>query len=140
MVKKYNNIVFLTGAGISAESGLSTFRSENGLWNNRKVEDVATIEGFYRDKEYVHSFYNEMRPQLNSAKPNPAHLAITRLQQNYPAKLSIITQNVDTLHEKAGSENVYHIHGQINQIVCMNCGHVFESWENCNSNDKCKKC
>lgn len=140
MVKKYNNIVFLTGAGISAESGLSTFRSENGLWNNHKVEDVATIEGFYRDKEYVHSFYNEMRPQLNSAKPNPAHLAITRLQQNYPAKVSIITQNVDTLHEKAGSENVYHIHGQINQIVCMNCGHVFESWENCNSNDKCKKC
>lgn len=140
MAKKYNNIVFLTGAGISAESGLSTFRSENGLWNNHKIEDVATIEGYYRNKDYVHTFYNEMRPQLDNAIPNSAHLSITKLQQNYPAKVSIVTQNVDTLHEKAGNDNVYHIHGQINQIVCMNCGHIFESWSDCSSKDRCKKC
>ena len=101
---KYKNIVILTGAGISAESGLSTFRSENGLWNNHRVEDVATIEAFYRNPDYVHQFYNEMRPELFAAKPNPAHLAITDLQNKYPAQISVITQNVDTLHEKAGNK------------------------------------
>ena len=128
MTRKYKNIVFLTGAGISAESGLSTFRSEDGLWNKHRVEDVATIEAFYRNPDYVHEFYNEMRPELLAAQPNPAHKAITTLQQKYPAKISVVTQNVDTLHEKAGNQNVYHIHGQINQIVCLNCGHVFETW------------
>ena len=125
MTRKYKNIVFLTGAGISAESGLSTFRSEDGLWNKHRVEDVATIEAFYRNPDYVHEFYNKMRPELLAAQPNPAHKAITTLQQKYPAKISVVTQNVDTLHEKAGNQNVYHIHGQINQIVCLNCGHVF---------------
>lgn len=139
-MRVYKNIVILTGAGISAESGLSTFRSENGLWNNHRVEDVATIEAYYRDQDYVHNFYNEMRPQLYKALPNPAHLAITRLQKDYPADISVVTQNVDTLHEKAGNKNVYHIHGQINQIVCMNCGHVFETWGDVGSEDKCEKC
>lgn len=137
---KYKNIVILTGAGISAESGLSTFRSENGLWNNHRVEDVATIEAFYRNPDYVHQFYNEMRPELFAAKPNPAHLAITDLQNKYPAQISVITQNVDTLHEKAGNKNVYHIHGQINQIVCLNCGHVFETWGEVSSEDVCEHC
>ena len=106
MAEKYKNIVILTGAGISAESGLSTFRSENGLWNNHKVEDVASVEGFARNPEYVHEFYNELRPELFAAKPNPAHLAITKLQENYDAEnISVITQNVDTLHEKAGNKN-----------------------------------
>lgn len=140
MTRKYKNIVILTGAGISAESGLATFRSEDGLWNKHRVEDVATIEAFYRNPEYVHEFYNEMRLELLAAKPNPAHLAITDLQQKYPAKVSVITQNVDTLHEKAGNKNVYHIHGQINQIVCLNCGHVFETWGNISSEDKCPNC
>ena len=140
MTSKYKNIVILTGAGISAESGLSTFRSENGLWNNHRVEDVATIEAFYRNPDYVHQFYNEMRPELFAAKPNAAHAAITTLQKKYPATVSVVTQNVDTLHEKAGNKNVYHIHGQINQIVCLNCGHVFETWGEVSSEDVCEKC
>ena len=113
MTRIYKNIVILSGAGISAESGLSTFRSENGLWNNHRVEDVATIEAYYRNPDYVHQFYNEMRPELYKANPNPAHKAITKLQEKYQANINVITQNVDVLHEKAGNKNVYHIHGQI---------------------------
>ena len=140
MSRIYKHIVFLTGAGISAESGLATFRSENGLWNNHRVEDVATIEAYLRNPDYVHQFYNDMRPELFKAEPNPAHLAITDLQSNYPAQIDVVTQNVDTLHEKAGNKNIYHIHGQINQIVCLNCGHVFETWGDISSEDKCEKC
>ena len=140
MMRMYKNIVILTGAGISAESGLATFRSTNGLWNNHKVEDVATVEAFFKNPDYVHQFYNEMRPELYNAKPNAAHLAITKLQQEYPAQISVVTQNVDTLHEKAGSKNIYHIHGQINQIVCLNCGHVFETWGDVSAEDKCEHC
>lgn len=139
-MRVYKNIVILSGAGISAESGLATFRSENGLWNNHRVEDVATIDAFERNPDYVHQFYNEMRPQLYAAKPNQAHYAISTLQQKYPCKINIITQNVDTLHEKAGNQNVYHIHGQIDQIVCLGCGHVFSTWGDVNSNDACPKC
>lgn len=140
MRKKYNRILFLTGAGISAESGLSTFRSEDGLWNKHRVEDVATIEAYYRNQDYVHDFYNNMKPELWNTKPNNAHLAITKLQQEYPAEVNIVTQNVDTLHEKAKSKNVYHIHGQINQAVCMNCGNVLETWGDVSSETACSNC
>ncbi len=140
MRDSYKKIVFLTGAGISAESGLATFRSENGLWNNHRVEDVATIEAYYKNPDYVHDFYNEMKPELWNAKPNKAHLAITKLQKEYPADVHIITQNVDTLHEKAKSKNIYHIHGQINQAVCMNCGQVLETWGDVTSETVCKNC
>lgn len=140
MPKTYSNIVVLTGAGISAESGLATFRSANGLWNNHRVEDVATIEAFQRNPEYVHDFYNEMKPELLRAKPNPAHLCLTKLQQAFPNRVSIVTQNVDTLHEKAGNTNVYHIHGQINQAVCLNCGHILESWGDITTETVCPHC
>lgn len=140
MREKYNKIVFLTGAGISAESGLATFRSENGLWNNHRVEDVATIEAYWRNQDYVHDFYNTMKPELWDAKPNLGHLAITKLQQEYPAEVHIITQNIDTLHEKAKSKNIYHIHGQINQAVCMNCGYVLETWGDVSSETVCTNC
>ena len=140
MPKTYSNIVVLTGAGISAESGLATFRSANGLWNNHRVEDVATIEAFQRNPEYVHDFYNEMKPELLRAKPNPAHLCLTKLQQAFPNRVSIVTQNVDTLHEKAGNTNVYHIHGQINQAVCLNCGHILESWRDIATATACPHC
>mgnify|MGYP003236183863 CR=1 FL=1 len=86
-MQKYQNIVILTGAGISAESGLATFRAANGLWNNHRVEDVATVEAFARNPEYVHEFYNELKQELIRAVPNPAHLALAKLQQNYPAPL-----------------------------------------------------
>ena len=140
MRDKYHKILILTGAGISAESGLSTFRSENGLWNNHRVEDVATIEAYLSHPDYVHDFYNQMKPELFNAKPNKAHLAITKLQAEYPAEVNIVTQNVDTLHEKAGSKNIYHIHGQINQAVCMNCGHVVETWGDVTSETVCENC
>ena len=139
-MKKYKKILFLTGAGISAESGISTFRSENGLWNNHRVEDVATIEAYYKNQDYVHEFYNNMRPDLWNSKPNDAHLAITKLQQYYDGDVYIVTQNIDTLHEKAKSKNIYHIHGQINQIVCMNCGNVHETWGDVNSESICCNC
>ena len=139
-MKKYKNIVILTGAGISAESGLATFRASNGLWNNHKVGDVATIEGFARNPKYVHDFYNELKIELKKAKPNPAHLAITKLQNEYPANISVITQNVDTLHEKAKNKNIYHIHGQINQAVCLNCGHILQTFGNVGINTICSNC
>ena len=136
----YKNIVILTGAGISAESGLATFRASNGLWNNHKVEDVATIEAFERNPAYVHEFYNELKKELVKAKPNKAHLAITRLQKEYDANISVVTQNVDTLHEKAGNQNIYHIHGQINQAVCLNCGKILETFGDVDTETVCPHC
>lgn len=140
MKKSYGHILILTGAGVSAESGLATFRSSNGLWNNHKVEDVATIEAFERNPEYVHAFYNEMKPELLAAKPNAAHLALAELEARYPGKVTLVTQNVDTLHEKAGSRNVLHIHGQINQAVCLNCGQVLETWGDVDTQTVCAHC
>jgi len=140
MPNNYQHIVILTGAGISAESGLATFRASNGLWNNHRVDEVATIEAFQRNPAYVHDFYNELKPLLNAAKPNPAHLSVTRLQQEYPAKVSVVTQNVDTLHEKAGTQNIYHIHGQINQAVCLNCGHILETFSDVDTETACPHC
>ncbi len=136
----YQNILVLTGAGVSAESGLATFRSSNGLWNNHKVEDVATIEAFERNPEYVHDFYNEMKPALLAAQPNNAHKALARLEKEYSGQVHIVTQNVDTLHEKAGSQKVLHIHGQINQVVCLNCGQVLETWGDVNTMTVCNNC
>ncbi len=140
MTKIYQNILILTGAGISAESGLATFRSANGLWNNHRVEDVATIEGFQRNPALVHEFYNGLKEEIQKAKPNAAHLAITELQKNYPGQINVITQNVDTLHEKAGNRNVYHIHGQINQAVCLNCGHILETFGDVDTQTVCPHC
>lgn len=140
MNKTYRKIAVLTGAGISAESGLATFRSSNGLWNNHKVEDVASIEGFERNPALVHDFYNDLKLEIQKAKPNAAHLAVTRLQREYPAEVNVITQNVDTLHEKAGCKNVYHIHGQINQAVCLNCGHILETWGDVDTQTVCPYC
>lgn len=134
------SIVILTGAGISAESGLATFRSSNGLWNNHRVEDVATIEGFERNPALVHDFYNSLKTEIQKARPNNAHLAITRLQENYPGTVSVITQNVDTLHEKAGNRNVFHIHGQINQALCLNCEHILETFGDVDTETTCPHC
>jgi len=139
-MKEYKRIFILTGAGISAESGLATFRDANGLWNNHKVEDVASIEGFERNPALVHDFYNELKREVQGVKPNAAHLAITKLQQQYPAEVNVITQNVDTLHEKAGSKNVYHIHGQLNQAICLNCGHILETWGDVDTETVCPNC
>ena len=104
-------IVVFTGAGISAESGLGTFRDSGGLWDNYKIEDVATPEAFKRDPELVLEFYNIRRRQLLSTSPNPAHYALNKFQQNF--NLQIITQNIDDLHERSGSNNVLHLHGKL---------------------------
>jgi len=106
-------IVILTGAGVSAESGLKTFRDYNGLWENYKIEDVATPEAFIKNPALVLSFYNERRRQMKSAEPNEAHYNLARLEDRY--NVSIITQNIDDLHEKAGSTNVLHLHGELNK-------------------------
>lgn len=109
-----HKIVVLTGAGVSAESGIKTFRDSDGLWENHRVEDVASIEGWYRNPELVLEFYNERRAQLNSVEPNAAHMAISSLQDEY--QVTVITQNVDNLHERAGSENVIHLHGELTKV------------------------
>ena len=108
-VKK--KIVILTGAGISAESGIRTFRDSNGLWEEHRIEDVASPEGWYRNKELVLDFYNQRRKQLLECKPNRAHIALAELEQKFD--VSIITQNVDNLHEAGGSTHVIHLHGEL---------------------------
>ncbi len=118
------SIVILTGAGISAESGISTFRGVDGLWEDHKIEDVASPEGFARDPELVHRFYNERRKKLQSVKPNEAHVALAYLEKEWPGEVIIITQNVDDLHERAGSKNVLHMHGELLQVRCLHCGAV----------------
>lgn len=106
-------IVVFTGAGISAESGLGTFRDSGGLWDNYKIEDVATPDAFKKNPELVLEFYNIRRRQLLSSSPNSAHFALNKLQQNF--NLQIITQNIDDLHERSGSNNVLHLHGKLRQ-------------------------
>src|SRR3954470_2633336 len=104
-------VVVLTGAGVSAESGLKTFRDSDGLWENYKVEDVATPQAWNRDQKLVLEFYNQRRKQVLEAKPNAAHFALAKLEQKFD--VTIITQNIDDLHERAGSSKVLHLHGQI---------------------------
>ena len=110
MIQKHH-IVFLTGAGISQESGISTFRDANGLWNNHKIEEVASPEGFEKNPQLVLDFYNARRRQLDEVAPNAAHRLIAQLETKY--KITIITQNIDDLHERAGSTNVLHLHGEL---------------------------
>ena len=116
---KKTKIVVLTGAGVSAESGVSTFRDSNGLWENYKVEDVASIEGWYRDPALVLEFYNARRAQLAEVKPNAAHIAIASLEQDYD--VTVVTQNVDNLHERAGSTRIIHLHGELTKVRPENC-------------------
>jgi len=121
------SIVILTGAGISAESGLRTFRDAGGLWESHRVEEVATPEAFARDPKLVHRFYNERRRQLKTVEPNAAHLALARLEQQCPGKVLVVTQNVDDLHERAGTQNLVHMHGELNKVRCRSC-HCIHVW------------
>lgn len=124
----YPNIVFLTGAGISAPSGIPVFRGSGGLWNNYRIEDVATIEAFRRNPNFVHKFINELKPSILGALPNAAHNAITDLQKLCPAaNINVITQNIDTLHEKAGTEHIHHIHGRIDKAKCERCESIIDT-------------
>lgn len=115
------SVVILTGAGISAESGLSTFRDPDGLWQRVRIEDVATPEAFARDPAHVHAFYNARRAQLADVQPNAAHLALTRLEREWPGAFLLVTQNVDDLHDRAGSRPL-HMHGELRRVRCLACG------------------
>ena len=112
-------LVVLTGAGVSAESGISTFRDSDGLWEQFKVEDVASIEGWYRDPGLVLDFYNARRAQLAQVRPNDAHRAIASLENGYD--VTVVTQNVDNLHERAGSTRIIHLHGELTKVRPENC-------------------
>ena len=120
-MKDIRNIVILTGAGISAESGLATFRGPDGLWEGHRVEDVATPEAFRRDPELVQAFYDARRARLNEVEPNAAHHALARLDAGWPGALLIVTQNVDDLHERAGARRVLHMHGELKSAWCLAC-------------------
>ena len=109
----------LTGAGVSAESGISTFRDSDGLWENHNVQDVASIEGWYRNPSLVLDFYNARRRQLAEVRPNAAHIAIAELERDYD--VTVVTQNVDNLHERAGSTRIIHLHGELTKVRPENC-------------------
>lgn len=117
----HRNIVVLTGAGLSAESGLATFRDKGGIWAKYDYRDVATPEGFAKNPALVHEFYNMRRRAHADVKPNAAHVALARLEALHRGRVTIVTQNVDTLHEQAGTKNLIHMHGEIIKVFCRHC-------------------
>lgn len=142
MRQTVNSIVVLTGAGISAESGIDTFRAEDGLWENHRIEDVATPEGFDRNPQLVHHFYNARRQQLLSegVRPNPAHSALARLEHEFPGQVLVVTQNVDNLHERAGSRSLVHMHGELLKMRCTVSNLVFDIREDLSFDNECRCC
>jgi NAD-dependent deacetylase len=141
-MNQYNSIVVLTGAGISAESGIQTFRASDGLWEEHRIEDVATPEAFERDPVLVQHFYNLRRQPIlrNEVHPNPAHLALAKLQQEFAGTFTLITQNIDNLHEQGGSRDVLHMHGEILKIRCTTSNQIFDCDADVSTQDKCICC
>ena len=137
-----NSIVVLTGAGISAESGIKTFRASDGLWEEHRIEDVATPEGFEKNPELVQRFYNERRRPILEAevKPNPAHTALAKLQREFAGDFMLVTQNIDNLHEQGGSSNVLHMHGEILKMRCKYTEQVYDCTGDINISDCCDCC
>ena len=133
-------IVILTGAGISAESGLGTFRDKDGLWTRYDLEEVATPQGFRRNPALVHEFYNARRANCLAAKPNAAHHALARLEAALPGEVLVITQNVDDLHQRAGSQAVVQMHGALMQATCHACRHVWPAPAAMSPDDPCPAC
>ncbi|MCW0353205.1 NAD-dependent protein deacylase [Pantoea ananatis] len=135
-------IVVLTGAGISAESGINTFRAADGLWEEHRVEDVATPEGFRRDPALVQRFYNARRQQLQQPEiqPNAAHLALAELEQVLGENFLLVTQNIDNLHERAGNSRVLHMHGELLKVRCANSGQVIDWQQDVTAEDRCTCC
>ena len=127
----FKRIVVLTGAGVSAESGMGTFRDKDGIWTRHGLEAVATPEGFARNPRLVHDFYNARRRDLRDAAPNPAHFALARLERSLKqagGELMLVTQNVDDLHERAGTNTLLHMHGELSRVICAACG-VRGAWD-----------
>ena len=134
------HIVILTGAGLSAESGLGTFRDKGGLWTKYDLEEVATPQGFAANPDLVHEFYNARRANCLTASPNPAHDALARLQSALPGQVTLVTQNVDDLLERAGAADVIHMHGQLLRALCAACGHRWDAPRAMQPQDPCPAC
>ena len=132
-------ILFFTGAGISAESGIQTFRDTDGLWNNHKIDEVCNINTWEQNKDTVFKFYSERRKHLGTVNPNAIHYGIAELQEKLGVEnVSVVTQNVDDLLERAGVKNVIHVHGFLTEMKCTKCGHIFDVGYT--DNDKSLKC
>ncbi|CBW26238.1 NAD-dependent deacetylase (Regulatory protein SIR2 homolog) [Halobacteriovorax marinus SJ] len=138
----FKNIVILTGAGISAESGIKTFRDCNGLWENHDIMEVASIQGFRNNPKLVYDFYNARKAQLQSSEvsPNAAHHALAQLESKFKGNVTIITQNVDDLHERSGSHNIIHMHGELLKARCQKSQKVFTIKTNINESSICSCC
>lgn len=136
----FEHIVILTGAGLSAESGLSTFRDKNGIWSRYRIEDVATPEAFARNPGLVQDFYNARRKGARGVKPNAAHEALARLEANHPGTVLTVTQNIDPLHERAGSKSLIHMHGEILKALCAHCGQRTPWEEDLTGDLDCDQC
>ena len=138
----FQTVVVLTGAGVSAESGLKTFRGADGWWRSYRAEQLATPEAFARDPGLVHQFYNMRRRKLlvPEIKPNRAHLALAELEQKWSGQVCLITQNVDDLHERAGSQKILHLHGELLKYRCAYCGHIDRAESDINVHDVCSSC
>jgi len=137
---KHQNIVVLTGSGISAESGVATFRGPEGLWEGHRVEDVATPEAFERDPALVQNFYDQRRAKLRTVEPNAAHLALARLDSEWPGELLIVTQNVDDLHERGGAKRILHMHGELRSAWCLACDARMRWDEDLGDHPPCPSC
>jgi len=135
-----DHIVILTGAGISAESGLGTFRDKDGLWTKYSLEDVATPEGYARNPDMVLEFYNERRKGMVEAQANAAHHALGRLERGFPGRLTLVTQNIDNLHEQGGNTDVIHMHGEMLRALCAACGHQWDWPGDMSRADNCPAC
>lgn len=135
-------IVVLTGAGISKESGISTFRDADGIWSTVRIEDVATYEAFVRDPRRVHAFYNERRRGLlnPNIQPNAAHLALAKLEREWPGEVLVVTQNIDDLHERAGTKNLIHMHGELLKAECDHCRSIMTWREDLTRDIRCEVC
>lgn len=140
MIGPDSNIVILTGAGMSAESGVATFRDAGGLWEGHRVEEVASPAGFAHDPELVHEFYNQRRAQLKTVEPNAGHEALARLERQWHGGFLLVTQNVDDLHERAGSEYLVHMHGELLKARCEDCGAVLGWSRDLSSGSRCRAC
>lgn len=136
----FSSIIILTGAGISAESGVDTFRDKDGIWSKVDYRDVATPEGFARNPEMVHEFYNMRRRRMKDIQPNAAHFALARLEREFPGEFLLVTQNIDDLHEKAGSEKLIHMHGEHAKALCARCGNRHEWREDLSWTTPCPSC
>ncbi|MEH6452766.1 MAG: Sir2 family NAD+-dependent deacetylase [Psychromonas sp.] len=141
-LNQFKKIVILTGAGVSAESGINTFRAKDGLWEKYKLEDVATLDGYKKNPELVLEFYNKRRRDFCQFKrqPNLAHIALAELEEKFDGEVLLVTQNIDNLHEQAGSKNVVHMHGELLKARCPETNQVIQWTDDMTINDLCHCC